>query len=146
MLKELEGFCGTIYKDQVGVDTIGYGHNCVAAPGSCEAMKQPISQSDAEALLMKDLEQFEKCVCDLPNSEGLNSNQFSALVSFAFNTGCFGTSDYFKDMMNKKDYSGICDALPNTNTANGAPTTRREAEAKLCGTPMKQTCGCKGSK
>lgn len=86
MLKELEGFCGTIYKDQVGVDTIGYGHNCVAAPGSCEAMKQPISQSDAETLLMKDLEQFEKCVCALPNSEGLNSNQFSAMVRYALSS------------------------------------------------------------
>jgi len=86
MLKDLEGFRGDIYKDQVGVDTIGYGHNCAAAPGSCEAMKQPISQNDAEGLLMKDLEQFEKCVCDLPNSEGLNSNQFSALVRYVLSS------------------------------------------------------------
>jgi len=86
MLKELEGFRGSVYNDQIGVKTIGYGHNCESAPGTCEALKTPISEKEAEDLMMKDLEQFEKCVCDLPNSAELNSNQFSALVRYVLSS------------------------------------------------------------
>ncbi|CAZ86551.1 unnamed protein product [Tuber melanosporum] len=82
MIKKLEGFRGDIYKDQVGVDTIGYGHNCVTAPGTCEALNPPITEKEAEDLMMKDMEQFEKCVCDLPNSEELTSNQFCSMVRY----------------------------------------------------------------
>ncbi|KAG0638784.1 lysozyme-like domain-containing protein [Tuber brumale] len=82
IIKKLEGFRGDKYKDQVGVETIGYGHNCEAAPGTCEALHPPITEKEAEDLMMKDIEQFEKCICAMPNSEGLNSNHFSALVRY----------------------------------------------------------------
>jgi GH24 family phage-related lysozyme (muramidase) len=143
MIKKLEGFRGDIYKDQVGVDTIGYGHNCVTAPGTCEALNPPITEKEAEDLMMKDMEQFEKCVCDLPNSEELTSNQFCSMVSYAFNVGCFGTRDHFGELMSKKDYKGICNALPTTNTISGVLDSRRAEEAKLCNTPTEHFSGCK---
>lgn len=65
--------------------------------------------------------------------------------SFAFNTGCFGLKDYFTGLMSKKDYEGICKALSTTNTLGGVIQDRRAEEAKLCSTPTKQTCGCKGT-
>ncbi|PWW72984.1 Glycoside Hydrolase Family 24 protein [Tuber magnatum] len=97
MLKDLEGFRGEIYKDQVGVDTIGYGHNCATAPGTCESLKTPISEKEAQDLMMKDLKQFEKCICDLPNSEGLSSNEFCAMVRYAlfFVLFCFALQSNF---------------------------------------------------
>ncbi|RPA91918.1 lysozyme-like protein [Choiromyces venosus 120613-1] len=144
MLKEFEGFRGDIYKDQVGIDTIGYGHSCAAAPGTCEGLNKPISEKEGEDLMIKDLEQFEQCVCKLPGSPGLNSNQFAALVSFAFNTGCYGTHDYFTDSMSRKDYKGICNTLPTTNTLGDVLVNRRAVEAKLCRTSTEQSCGCKG--
>ncbi|CUS07787.1 unnamed protein product [Tuber aestivum] len=146
MIKELEGFRGDIYKDQVGVDTIGYGHNCATAPGTCEALKTPITEKEGEDLMMKDMKQFEKCICDLPNSEELSSNQFCAMVSYAFNTGCYGTRDHFTEMMSKKDYHGICTSLPTTNTLGEVLKSRREEEAKLCNTPTKQFSGYLGSR
>ena len=46
-----------------------------------------VTEVEAEVLLMQDLERFEDCVNEEINVP-LTSNQFSALVSFAFNLGC----------------------------------------------------------
>lgn len=66
---------------QLGQDWyVGYGHATTAAPGLV------ITEAEAEALLRKDIHRFERDVRRLvavPLTEG----QFSALVSFAYNTG-----------------------------------------------------------
>ncbi|PKB99167.1 glycoside hydrolase family protein, partial [Rhizophagus irregularis] len=83
--KKFEVFKENFYDDPVGITTIGYGHNCKANKDS-DKIKAPISIKEAEELLRKDLVKFE----DYVNKQvpELNSNQFSAVVSFAYNLGC----------------------------------------------------------
>ena len=45
-----------------------------------------ITQAEADQLLAKDLERFEKCINDLINPP-LTQTQFDALISFSFNCG-----------------------------------------------------------
>lgn len=80
LIKKFEGCRLTAYKDAVGVWTIGYGHTANVKQG----MK--ITSEQAEELLKKDVEKFEKQV-DKYSKYGFNQNQFDALVSFAFNIG-----------------------------------------------------------
>lgn len=92
LIKSFEGCRLKAYQDSVGVWTIGWGHT-----GSVKA-GQTITQAQADDFLKKDLAKFEKAVNDLGRS--FNENQFSALVSFAYNCGvknlkklCSGRSD-----------------------------------------------------
>lgn len=61
--------------------TIGYGHY-----GADVAPDQRITEAEAEALLRKDLAQFERWVAQYVPFQ-MNQNQFDALVSFTYNCG-----------------------------------------------------------
>jgi lysozyme len=65
----------------VGTLTIGYGHT-----GPDVHPGQTITQAEAVSLLRADVHGFEVAVDNLV-SHDINSNQFSALVSFAYNCG-----------------------------------------------------------
>lgn len=83
LIKECEGCRLTAYKDAVGVWTIGYGHTTNVRQGD------KITQAEADALLVKDIARFESTV-NIANDKynyDFNENEFSALVSFAFNIG-----------------------------------------------------------
>jgi lysozyme len=67
------------YTCPAGKWTIGYGHTGDVKPGD------RITAHQAEAVLDVDLMRFEMAVEQL--APGANANQFSALVSFAFNVG-----------------------------------------------------------
>ncbi|PKK66860.1 hypothetical protein RhiirC2_784269 [Rhizophagus irregularis] len=84
LIKKFEGFRTRFYVGK-GIITIGYGHACHVY--DCSKIHPPISRAKGEALLKKDLVVFEKCV-DLLTQIKLNSNQFSALVSFTYNLCC----------------------------------------------------------
>ncbi|CAJ0916233.1 9141_t:CDS:2 [Entrophospora sp. SA101] len=88
------------YNDPVGIKTIGYGHACHV--NNVDDIKPPITIAQGEALLRKDLVTFEKGISSLTNVS-LTSNQFSALVSFAFNLGC---NTYKKSTLRKKINEG----------------------------------------
>ena len=72
----------------------------------------------------------------------LNANQYGALVSFTYNSGCGGVSRDFKSYMTKGDYTGICEDLPSTNTLDGLLTSRREKEAALCSKATSEKSSC----
>ena len=83
LIKECEGCRLTAYKDSVGVWTIGYGHTTNVRQGD------KITQAEADALLAKDIARFESTI-NIANDKynyDFNENEFSALVSFAFNIG-----------------------------------------------------------
>jgi len=89
LVKEFEGLHQRIpgvpgqvraYIDPVGIPTIGYGHTEGVTLGMV------ITFEEAEELLRKDLREFEGKVSSLAQVP-LTENQFSALVSFAFNAG-----------------------------------------------------------
>lgn len=101
LIKSFEGFSNKIYLCPAGVPTIGYGH----------AIKKgetftTLTTKGAESLLQKDLEFFEARVSELVKTP-LTSNQFSALVSFTYNTGAGKLkSSTLLRLLNLKDYEG----------------------------------------
>lgn len=62
--------------------TIGWGHY-----GADVKKGQKITQAKADALLVADLAKFEAKVDKYQSKYNFNSNQYSALVSFAYNVG-----------------------------------------------------------
>jgi len=80
IIKENEGCKLQAYLCPAKVPTIGYGHT-----GPEVKLGQVITIDRADALLAADLARFEDGVTHLTPFS--NDNQFSALVSFAFNEG-----------------------------------------------------------
>ena len=134
MIKHFEGLRTTAYQDSVGVWTIGYGHTSMAGP----PMVYPgmvITAAEAEAILQQDLDIFERGV-----SQALtvttHENQFSAMVSFAFNVGL---SAYRNSTLLRKhnagDFVGAANEFPRWVYADGQVlpglVRRREAERAL---------------
>lgn len=76
--------------DVIGTLTIGYGHT-----GKDVFIGQTITVQEANILLAKDIEIAERSVNKLVTFP-VNDNQFSALVSFEYNTGRLGTSTLLK--------------------------------------------------
>jgi lysozyme len=131
LIKQFEGCKLTTYADTGGIATIGYGHT-----GSDVHRGQCISEQEAENLLRKDVERFEKAV----NAEvkvPLSQNQFDALVSFAFNVGQgnLHTSTLLRKL-NQSDYQGAAQEFPRwCKDSRGHELLglkrRREAEKNL---------------
>ncbi|KAH8432092.1 lysozyme [Aspergillus melleus] len=140
LIGHLEGFRGNFYWIQ-GHKTVGYGHDCVAKK-DCHTINVPLSEPQAADLLSKDLSEFESCVCAMENAKELNANQYGALVSFAYNTGCAGFQSAWQGAMSQKDFNGICHSLPTTNTLGGLLNTRRQKEGHFCMQPTEKPSGC----
>jgi GH24 family phage-related lysozyme (muramidase) len=85
LICEFEGCRTEAYQDAVGVWTIGYGHTSAAGP-PCVGPGVTVTRAEATGILMRDLEIFSAGVRSAITAP-LNDNQFSALVSFAFNVG-----------------------------------------------------------
>jgi lysozyme len=129
LIKSFEGLRVQAYKCPAGVWTIGYGHTLNVVRG------QIIDVITAELLLRKDLERFEIEVENLIDVK-LNSNQFSALVSFTFNigTGAFARSTLLK-YLNKGKFIEAALEFGRWTRGGGVIlpglVRRREAEKKL---------------
>lgn len=130
LIKNYEGLRLIAYKCPAGKTTVGYGH-------VNESMKvgTKITEAEANRLLIGDLEKFETGVSSYVKV-ALNENQFSALVSFAFNCGLAAlyTSTLLKKL-NEADYIGAADEFLRWDKCNGKPlaglTKRRKAERDL---------------
>lgn len=81
LIKEFEGCRLEAYKCPAGVWTIGYGHISGVKPGD------KITQAQADAYLVSDLEKYEAKVNKYDATYHWNQNEFDALVSFAYNIG-----------------------------------------------------------
>jgi len=85
IVKSFEGLRLQAYQDSVGIWTIGYGHTSMAGPPDVNP-GMVITEAQADQILRRDLDLFEAGV-----TRGIaiatNSDQFSAMVSFAFNVG-----------------------------------------------------------
>lgn len=110
--------------------TIGYGHTgTVDGYAICEGME--ITEGRATELLKQDLERFENAVTNSALTFEPNENQFSALVSFAFNCGAGNLKKLVKD----RSAAVVAEKILLYNKANGQVlnglTRRREAEREL---------------
>lgn len=82
LIKECEGLSLKAYKCPAGVWTIGYGHT-----GKDVKKGMVITEEKATELLKSDMARFEKHVSNYNKIYRFTSNEFSALVSFAYNIG-----------------------------------------------------------
>ena len=133
LIKSFEGCELTAYPDPgTGGDpwTIGYGHT-----GPDVQPGLTITQARADQLLKQDLQKFEQGVNGVI-ARSLTSNQFSALVSFAYNVGLGALqSSTLLRLVNAGDFSGA--AAQFGKWVNGASgplpglVRRRAAEAAL---------------
>lgn len=73
------------YKDAVGKLTVGWGHLILAS--EMATLDRELTRAEANELFLQDLEEKEAGVAHLVSGVKLTSNQFSALVCFAFNVG-----------------------------------------------------------
>ena len=133
LIKNFEGNRLTAYQCSAGVWTIGWGHTGkVDGKAVCKGMK--ITQEKADALLISDLEVYEKPVNALKRD--FNQNEFDALVSFTYNCGAGSLQTLCKNRSNKQ----IAEALLKYNKAGGKElaglTKRRKAERELFLTPV----------
>ncbi|MEZ5525124.1 MAG: lysozyme [Pseudomonadales bacterium] len=121
LIQHFESLHLEAYQDSVGVWTIGWGHTGLAQRKGRERVYEGllISVEQAEKLLKKDLGVFEQAVQKLVKVK-LNSNQFSALVSFAFNLGeaNLRTSTLLK-LLNERNYFGAAGEFKKWNRAGG---------------------------
>ena len=144
LVKSFEGCQLKAYKCPAGVWTIGYGHTgSVDGKAIGEGMK--ITQAKADSLLKADMSAFEKKVEKYNNTYHFNENQFSALVSFAFNIGSI-------DQLTAKGtrtIEQISEKILLYNKAAGKVLNglvrRRKAEQKLFNTPVKAATAAKST-
>ena len=125
IIRSFEGCRLSAYRCSAGVLTIGYGHTS----GVYEGMK--ITQEEAEDFLINDLRVFEHHVENFNDKYNFSSNEFSALVSFAFNVGSISglTAN------GTRSKATIADKIPLYDKCNGKRLEglrrRREAERTL---------------
>jgi len=86
LIKHFESLRLESYQDSVGVWTIGWGHTGLTHKDGTVHAGRTITEDEAVALLKKNLQTFEDAVENCVDID-INDNQFSALVSFAFNLG-----------------------------------------------------------
>lgn len=137
LLKALEG-CKLIAYKLKGERyyTIGYGHY-----GADVKAGQTVSQAQADELLVKDLEKFEKHVTNyaVKKFPALNENQFAALVSYCYNRGLGG----LKELVNNSgNISAMGDNIVvywgSAQLYKDALIKRRKKEQALYNTPVEQ--------
>jgi|GEM_PF-247884 len=134
VVKHFEGLRLTAYRDAVGIWTIGYGHTSMAGPPTVtEGMT--ITEAEAEAILAQDLDIFERGVANALTVP-TNSDQYSAMVSFAFNVGvgAFRNSTLLRKH-NSRDFAGAAEEFLRWVFGNGQVLPglerRRKAERAL---------------
>jgi lysozyme len=133
LIKQFEGCVLTVYRDPIGLPTVGYGHRTNWPIG------ETISQELANSLLCSDLIKFELGVNKLVTAE-ITDNQFSALVAFAFNLGLGALAhSTLIDFVNRFAFSLAANAFLIYDHAGRREIEglkrRREAEKKLFLTP-----------
>ncbi len=129
IVKESEGLRLKAYICPAGVLTVGFG-----STGPHVKPGMVITEAEAEQLLLNDLTRFEDAVAKA--CPVATSNQFSAMVSLAFN---IGTSAFAGSTLAKKhnagDYAGAAAEFARWNRGGGKVlpglTKRRAREAQL---------------
>lgn len=139
MLVEFEGEILKVYKDPIGLPTLGVGHLVTAAEKKDYPVGKRITRAESRRFLREDLKRFEDAVNSLVTVP-ITQNQFDALVSLAFNIGegGFKRSSVLRNLNNRR-FSAAADAFLAWNKAGGKAleglTRRRQTERSVFLTP-----------
>lgn len=131
LIKSFEGCKLKVYKDIAGVWTIGYG----ATGKGINEHTSDWTQEQADTRLASDLEEFSHQVVAMIE-HAINDNQFSALVSFAYNLGGAALRrSRLLEYVNAKKLTEAANEFHKWNHAGGVEvpglTRRRLAEKAL---------------
>jgi lysozyme len=135
LIKHFEGLYLTAYRCPAGVWTIGYGHTGIEHQDGTVRPGRKITKEEAEELLRHDMREFGTRVAPLVKVP-LNDDQFSALVSFAFNVGMSAfTGSTLRKKLNAGDYAGAAAEFAKWTKAAGKTLSglvrRRASERNL---------------
>jgi len=152
LIRHFEGWTPYAYHgayDAPGVVSIGYGHVLASqrtARGAHSAGFADVTEPEMDAWLVEDIGQAEACVRRYAGDVPLNSNQFSALVSFVFSVGCHRFADARTSKMQAAlralQFNKVCSEFRRWSLARGGTTVaggmvkRRHAECILFWTPV----------
>jgi lysozyme len=99
MLKRHEGFRPILYKCPAGYNTIGYGHNCDAHFDVEKYSNITITQTEAENLLLRDLNAASlDCIKFVRSFDCLSTPHQAVLLDMCYNLG-IGKLLEFKKML-----------------------------------------------
>lgn len=131
LIKKFEGLRLDVYKDVVGLPTVGYGH--LIKDG--EDFGVAISQEQADNILDDDLKTTVKCVNALVRYP-LTQQEFDAVVCLTFNIGCRALqSSTLLKLINTGDIEGAAEQFLRWDFAKKKKiqglTNRRIAERHL---------------
>jgi lysozyme len=136
LIKEFEGLKLKPYKCSAGVPTIGYGSTYYENGIRVTMSDASITESKANELLQYHVFRFASKVASLVK-QPLTENQFSALVSFAYNvgSGALASSTLLKLVNNNPNDANIAKEFLKWNKVNKVPvqglTNRRIKESAL---------------
>jgi lysozyme len=137
LIKSFEGLRLSAYICPAGVPTIGYGSTYYPDKSKVKMGDKLKDEAEAEALLATTVQPFESNVLALLNGAAVTSNQFSALVSFAFNLGtaALAKSTLLKKVKANSNDPSISIEFSKWVNASGVKleglVRRRKAEAEL---------------
>lgn len=147
-IKNEEKWRSCAYKDSVGLWTIGYGHKIVSGDGLCPSGVSEqccISTQEGEQILKSDVRVGSQCISRVVNQlvlALLSDNEFSALVSWAYNVGCGNAgSSTLIEKLNQGNKEETCGELKKWIYGGKPPTVqpglvnRRNRECQLFETP-----------
>ena len=126
LIKKYEGCKLTSYICPAGVLTIGYGHT-----GKDVKPKQTITKKKAISLLKKDLSRFERHVQSYNYIYEWTDNEFSALVSFAFNIGNIDQLTAYGTRTRSQIRTAMLKYVKSNGKTLAGLVKRRKAELKL---------------
>jgi lysozyme len=132
LIKANEGFSPTVYEDQFGNKTIGYGHELSAHPLDPDLYEPDgsLSEATAQEVFEDDLAAATApLVTNLPWFPALDTVRQAVLQDMSFQLGWKGLSAFvtFLGLMQSGDYAGAAeDLLKNTALAKQVP--KREAQ------------------
>ena len=135
MVKSFEGLALKPYLCPANVWTVGYGATVGSDGGPIDPDMEAISEDEAEALLIRDLESSEGWVSRLIKT-ALTENQYSALTSFTFNVGAGALQrSTLRMKLNRGEVQNAADEFPKWKFSNkrilAGLVRRRAAEETL---------------
>ena len=140
LICEFEGFFSKPYLCPANVPTIGYGTTIYPDGKKVSLTDPPISKEEAKEYLAHDLKKEEDNLNKFINDFGLtlNENQFSALISFAYNLGFGKIASPYSTVnrgLRSGDHALTCHGMSLYNRAAGKVMRglerRRKAEIDL---------------
>ena len=130
IVKSFEGISTKPYLCPASVWTVGYGATVGSDGRPIDPDMEPISETEAEALLLRDLESSQGWVSRLIKT-ALTENQYSALTSFTFNVGAGALQrSTLRMKLNREEYQVVADEFSKWRIVVGrilARLVRRKA-------------------